>query len=69
MQRRDSRVAFGTCVADSSRYKEHIINPLQHRVDVVRRLKTEVNMMQIKELQHMESGSTEVSDQCLQIGR
>jgi hypothetical protein len=62
-QRRDGRVTFGTCVADSSGYIEHIINPLQHYIKVVIRLKPEDSMKQINEFQHMEAGSTEVSNQ------
>jgi hypothetical protein len=57
-QRCDSCAAFNTCGADSSRCIEHFINPLQHRVKVIRRFKTENSMKQVNESQHMEVAST-----------
>jgi hypothetical protein len=64
MHRCDAHVAFDTCVVDSSRFIEHIINLLQHRVKVIRRLKTEDGLVQFQESLCMKAGSTEVSDQC-----
>jgi hypothetical protein len=58
-----------TRVADSSRCFEHIINPLQHRKRHVKAVKTEDSMKLIIRSQHIKSGSTKVSDQCLPIGR
>jgi hypothetical protein len=58
-----------TRVADSSRCVEHIINPLQHRVNHVKAVQIEDNMKSIGESQHMKSSSTKASDQCLLIGR
>jgi hypothetical protein len=69
MQRCDDHAAFVTCIAESSRCTEHIINPLQHRVKVIRRLKTEDSLKQFNESQHMEVGSIEVFDQCLPVSR
>jgi hypothetical protein len=68
-QRGDSHATFGTCVADSSMCIKHIINPLQHRVKVIRRLKTEDSMEPIRISQGMKSGSIDVSDQCMSIDR
>jgi hypothetical protein len=63
-QRCAGRAASDTCVADSSRFIEHIINPLQHRIKVVRRLKTEDSLMRFQESLCMKAGSIEASDQC-----
>jgi hypothetical protein len=62
-QRCDSRATFDTYVADSSRFIEHIINLLQHRVKVIRRLKIEDSLVQFQESLCMKAGSIEVFDQ------
>jgi hypothetical protein len=56
-----------TCVVDSSGCEEHIINPLHHRKEHIRAIKTEDSMKQISGSQRMKSGLTEASDQCLSI--
>jgi hypothetical protein len=58
-----------TCVADSSRCEEHIINPLQHRKEHIQAVKIEDSMKPIGGSQRMKSGSTKASDQCLPIDR
>jgi hypothetical protein len=58
-----------TRVADLSRCEEHIINPLQHRKEHIRAVKTEDSMNPIGGSQRMKSGSTKASDQCLSIDR
>jgi hypothetical protein len=58
-----------TCVTDSSRCVEHIINPLQHWERHVKVVKTEGSMKLISGSLHIKSGSTKVSDQCLMIDR
>jgi hypothetical protein len=58
-----------TRVMDSSRCEEHIINPLQHRKELVQVVKTEDSMKPLSGSQRMKSGSTKTSDQCLPIGR
>jgi hypothetical protein len=58
-----------THVADSSRCAEHIFNPQQHRKRHVKAVKTEGSMKLISGSQHMKSGSTKTSDQCLSIDR
>jgi hypothetical protein len=58
----DDRAALDTCVADSSRFIKHIINSLQHRVKVIRRLKTKEGLMQFQESLCMKAGSIDVSD-------
>jgi hypothetical protein len=58
-----------TRVVNSSRYEEHIINPLQHQKEHIQAVKTKDSMKSISGSQRMESGSTKASDQCLPIGR
>jgi hypothetical protein len=58
-----------TRVMDSSRCEEHIINPLQHREELVQVVKIEDSMQPLSGSQRMKSGSTKASDQCLPIGR
>jgi hypothetical protein len=58
-----------TRAVDSSRCVEHIINLLQHREKHVKAVKTEGSMKSISGSQHIKSGSTKTSDQCLPIGR
>jgi hypothetical protein len=58
-----------THVADSLRYVQHIINPLQRRVKHLKTIQIKDSMKLINEFQHMKSGSTKASDQCLPIGR
>jgi hypothetical protein len=58
-----------TRVTDSSRCELHIINPLQHRKEHIRTIKTEDSMKPISGSQHIKSGSTKASDQCLPIDR
>jgi hypothetical protein len=57
-----------TRVMDSSRCEEHIINPLQHREELVQVVKIEDSMQPLSGSQRMKSGSTKASDQCLPIG-
>jgi hypothetical protein len=45
-----------TCIADSSMYVEHIINPVQHWVKITRRLKIEGSMKPIRRTRCMKSG-------------
>jgi hypothetical protein len=54
-------------VVDSSRCEEHIINPLQHRKEHIRAVKTKDSMKPIGGSQCMKSGSTKASDQCLPV--
>jgi hypothetical protein len=58
-----------TCVANSSRCEEYIINPLQHRKEHIQTVKTDDSMKSIGGSQCMKSGSTKAFDQCLPIGR
>jgi hypothetical protein len=60
---------LSTCVANSSRYIEHIINLLQHQVKLISAVKTEVSMEPISRSRCMKSGLTKAFDQCLPIGR
>jgi hypothetical protein len=62
-------VQLSTRVAESSRCKEHVMNPLQHRVKLIKAVKTEDSMELINGSQYLKSGSTKASDQCLSIGR
>jgi hypothetical protein len=55
IQRRDGRVAADTCIADSSMCIEHIINPVQHRVKIIRRLKIEGSVKPIRGTRCMKS--------------
>jgi hypothetical protein len=54
-----------THVADSLRCVQHIINPLQCRVKHLKTIQIKDSMKPINEFQHMKSGSTKASDQCL----
>jgi hypothetical protein len=58
-----------TRVADLSRCEEHIINRLQHWKEHIRAVKIEDSMNPIGGSQHMKSGSTKASNQCLPIDR
>jgi hypothetical protein len=53
---------LSTRVVDSSRCIEHIINPLQHRVKLIKEVKTEDRMKLISGSQCMKSSSTKASD-------
>jgi hypothetical protein len=48
---------------------EHIINPQQHQVKVIRRIETEDGVKPIRKSQCMKSGSIEVSNKCMSISR
>jgi hypothetical protein len=52
-----------TCVTDSSKCVEHIINPLQHQKRHVKTVKTADSMKPISVSQHTKLGSTKASDQ------
>jgi hypothetical protein len=69
VQRDVTVVQLLTCVADSSRCEEHIINPPQHQKECIRAVKNEDNMKPIGGSQRMKSGSTKASNQCLPIDR
>jgi hypothetical protein len=56
-------VHLSTRVANSSRFIEHIINPLQHRVKHIKAVKTEDSMKSINGFQCIKLGSTKASDQ------
>jgi hypothetical protein len=58
-QRRDGRAAIDTCIADSSMCIEHIINPVRHRMKLIRRLKIEGRVKPNSGTQCMKSGLNE----------
>jgi hypothetical protein len=58
-----------TCIMDSLRCEEYIINPLQHLKEHIRAVRTEDSMKSIGGSQCMKSGLTKASDQCLPIDR
>jgi hypothetical protein len=63
-QRCDGCAALDTCIADSSKFVEHIINPLQHWVKVIRTFKIEDSLVQFQKSLCMKAGSMEAFDQC-----
>jgi hypothetical protein len=52
-QKYNGRATMDTCIADPSMCIEHIINPVQHRIRVTRRLKIEDSMKSIRRTQDM----------------
>jgi hypothetical protein len=58
-----------TCVTDSSRCEEYIINSLQHRKEYIWAVEIEDSMKSVGGSQCMKSGSTKTSNQCLPIDR
>jgi hypothetical protein len=63
MRRRDDCADFNMCVADSSKFIEHIINSFKYQVKVIKRLKTKDGLVQFQESLCMKAQSTEVSNQ------
>jgi hypothetical protein len=60
---------LSTHVVDSSRCKEHIINSLQHRVNLIEVVKNQDSMEPNSRSHHLKAEPTEASDQCLSVGR
>jgi hypothetical protein len=54
-QRRDDGAAIDICIADSSMCIEYIINPVRHRVRLIRRLKIEGSMKPNNEIRCINS--------------
>jgi hypothetical protein len=55
-QRRDGRATIDMCIVDLLMCIKHIINPLQHRLKIIRRLRIEGSMKPIRKSQCIKSG-------------